>query len=510
MSGAVRRIGLLPLVAAWLLLAHVAPAPALAVDPTFQAATATSTFGESITVEQRVSLPAGVTRVEAYVRSNSGSSIYLAEIDNPGQGAHTLRYEHETPSGSVFPNTRFEVGFRVTSQEGTFIDGPPASLTYGDDRFAWRTIEGDVVRIHWYEGDEGFGRRALEVGERAVEEATTLLGVQETEPIDFFVYADRSAFYDVLGNSLQENVGGLAWPPTRTLFANIAPSEVSDPWVSAVVPHELAHIVFYTATRNPYREPPHWLNEGLAEYLAKGYSRDDRANVERAVRSGDLMPLHALALQFPSTAERFSLGYDESVSAIDYMIRAHGEEALVRLIRSYADGVSDDAAFSAALGVDLAGFEAGWLADLGADTPAPYGPRPAPVGPLPPGWNAAPIATGPPVASPPPEVDERAELGTVIVIGVILLFGVVIVLGILVAARGLNRGETLLQQPTGLAAPPRRWSDEAPSDEAPSDDRAEDRPADEVVREVAELDARFAPPGTEAPESGPDRRPDDR
>jgi len=33
--------------------------------------------------------------------------------------------------------------------------------------------------------------------------------------------------------------------------------------------------------------------------------------------------------------------------------------------------VSDDAAFSAALGVDVAGFEAGWLADLGISEPVP-------------------------------------------------------------------------------------------------------------------------------------------
>ena len=88
-----------------------------------------------------------------------------------------------------------------------------------------------------------------------------------------------------------------------------------------MVPHELTHIVFDTATRNVYHEAPHWLNEGLADYLAVGYGADARGNVERAVRNGDLMPLHALVLRFPSTAARFSLAYDESVSAVDYLIR---------------------------------------------------------------------------------------------------------------------------------------------------------------------------------------------
>ncbi len=169
------------------------------------------------------------------------------------------------------------------------------------------------------------------------------------------------------------------------MFANIAPSEVADPWVSLVVPHELTHIVFETATRNVYHSPPHWLNEGLADYLAVGYASDARGNVERAVRNGDLMPLHALVLRFPSTADRFSLGYDESVSAVDYLVRTHGQEALVQLIRSYADGLADDDAFTAALNVDVAGFEAGWLADLGAEVPVPVRPAPGAAGAAPAG-----------------------------------------------------------------------------------------------------------------------------
>jgi hypothetical protein len=463
------------------LLALSAPAGVLAADPTFERATATQRFGEGISVEQRVSLPSGVQRVEAYVRSTSGPGTFLAEIRNPGAGAQTLRYTDQTPPGSLMPNTLVELGFRITLADGSFVDGPPARVRYEDDRFDWQTIEGDVVRIHWYQGNQGFAKRALDIGDRAVKEAAALLGVDESLPIDFYVYAERDAFYDVIGPALQENVGGLAIPEIRTLFANIAPSEVADPWVSLVVPHELTHIVFDTATRNDYHEPPHWLNEGLADYLAVGYAADARRNVERAAGNDDLMPLHALVLRFPSTADRFSLGYDESVSAIDYLVRTYGQDALVALIQGYAGGVADDDAFQAALGVDVAGFEAGWLADLGVDEPVPYGPKPAPPGPLPPGWNAAPLPTGPPVATPPPPGSDLpgddTGLGTTLVIGVGVLFAIVVLLGILVVARGLNRGDPLLP-PAGVAAAP--TGENAPEPELPTD--------------LGALDARLAPP----------------
>jgi hypothetical protein len=483
-----------------LALALLAPAGVLAADPTFEKGTSTQKFGENITVEQRVTLPSGVVRVEAYVRTPGTTSTFLATVPNPGAGTHTLTYVDETPSGSVMPNTVVELGFRITLADGSFVDGPPIRVRYEDDRFAWQTLEGDIVRIHWYEGSQQFGQRALDIGDKAVRNAAALLGVEETVPIDFYVYADRDAFYDVLGPSLQENVGGLAIPEIRTLFANIAPSDVADPWVSLVVPHELTHIVFDTATRNAYHSPPHWLNEGLADYLAIGYASDARNNVEQAARAGDLMPLHAIVLRFPSTADRFSLAYDESVSAVDYLIRTYGKDALVKLIRSYADGVSDDAAFTAALGVDAAGFEAGWLSDVGVKDPAPFGPKPAPPGPLPPGWGAAPVASGPPVATPPPASGGldggSSDVGTTIVIGVVLLFGIVVVLGIIVVARGLNRGDALLPPPAG----PSTWSSSQPS----SPDR-EPPPAPQGS-DLAALDARFAP-GPADPPGPPDMAP---
>ncbi|HUQ43502.1 MAG TPA: peptidase MA family metallohydrolase [Candidatus Limnocylindria bacterium] len=445
MARAARRAMVLALLASALLIPT-----AFAADPTFQAAKATATFLDSISVEQRVTLPSGVNRIEAVVRSGTEGRTFLAEIANPGAGEQTLRYRHETPSGSLYPNTVVELGFRITLDDGTTIDGPTDRVRYEDTRFTWKTLEGELVRIHWVEGDDAFGRRALRIGDEAVKNATELLGVQETEPVDFFVYGDRDAFYDVLGPALQENVGGIALADIRTMFANIAPSQGNDPWVSIVVPHELTHLVFDTATRNVYHAPPHWLNEGLADYLAQGFNGGMRANVEAAARTGNLMPLHAMAGRFPSTAERFSLAYDESVSAIDYLIRTHGQDALVKLIRSYAGGVSDDEAFTAALGVDAAGFESGWLTDLGVEPPVPFGPKPAPLGPLPPGWGEAPAPTGPPVASPPPagptDIDGGGDVFAWVGLAILVVIVVVVVIGIAVVARGLSRGEPL---PTG-------------------------------------------------------------
>jgi Peptidase MA superfamily len=377
------------------------PALARAADPVFGTPSIDAIFGRGIDVAQPVRLDGPPARVELLLRYADAPGPLVIEVPAPTSGGDvTLRYSVGEADGHTLPNTPVEARWRITPSDGSeAVVGPAASDVYDDQRFAWKTVSGDVVRVHWYEGDEAFGRRALDIGEQAIAETGKLLGVSETEPVDFFIYADQSAFYDALGPGTRENVGGQAVASIRTLFALIGPGSIDDPWVGIVVPHELTHLVFDSAVSNPYHFPPRWLNEGVAVYLSQGYDSSDRGSVARAARDGSLIPLAGLTGQFPTSAEQFFLAYAESVSAVDYFIRTHGQDALVALIRSYADGRTDDEAFQSAVGMDLAAFDAAWIADLGADTPVRYGPQPAPAGPQPAAWAGSPASGSPPPGS---------------------------------------------------------------------------------------------------------------
>lgn len=398
---------------ALLLLGLLGAAPAAAAEPTFGAPTAEATFGEGIVFRQPVDNPVALDRVEILLEYPDALGPFVVESAGPTPaGSRELVHRYALgEDGHLVPNTTIIARWRLVPADRTIPPsvGPPVRVVYEDTRFEWRTRRGDLVRLHWYEGSDAFGRRALEIAETAVRDAADFMGVTETEPIDFFVYADQRPFYDALGPATRENVGGQAHSDIRTMFALIEPSELNDRWVGIVIPHELTHLVFDTAVRNPYHFPPRWLNEGVATYLSEGYTASDRATVEAAASAGRLMPLRALGGQFPTSAERFYLAYAESVSAVAFLVREQGEEALVRLIQTYADGVSNDEAFQAAVGTDLAGFEQAWLDDLGAPLPTEHGPLPAPAGPLPAEWTdgSAPGPTVPPddTASPAPTAD---------------------------------------------------------------------------------------------------------
>ena len=373
-----------------------------AAEPTFGTPTATSKFGVGIDFTQPFHVDEPLARVELLLTFADEIGPTVNEVPLSQAEGDQLTYQLET-AGQLFliPNTKVKAQWRLflASDPETGVLGPELRTVYADDRFDWKTVSGDLVRVHWYEGSEEFARKALKLGEDEVRDTSKLLGVTETEPVDFFVYANRDDFYGALGPGAHENVAGTAYAYIRTLLGLIPPNQIDDSLIAVRIPHEFVHLVFDTASSNPYHGAPRWLNEGLAVYQSEGYGGDDRGAVERAARSGTLIPLDGLTGQFPN-GDDFFLAYSESVAAVDYMVRTHGSDALVTLINSYAEGRTDDEAFTDALGLDMTDFGEAWFKDVDAKAPTKYGPQPEERGPVPEAWTGA--VPGVPASSPVP------------------------------------------------------------------------------------------------------------
>ncbi len=264
------------LLAALVALALVAPATVAATEAsaTFGQPSATSTFGEEIVFRQEFASPVPLARVEILLEFTGSIGPSVTQVEGAtAAGSRALVYRLILADGGhIYPNSPLTARWRLVPADRTIepMVGPPVTVTYADTRFAWKTLVGDIVNVHWYEGSNAFGRRALAIGDKAVREASAFLGVTESEPIDFFIYADEPAFYDAVGPSTRENVVGTAIAEIRTMFGLIPPNEVSTAEVARTVPHELTHLVFDTAVQNPYHHPPRWLDEGVATYLTFG------------------------------------------------------------------------------------------------------------------------------------------------------------------------------------------------------------------------------------------------
>jgi len=366
---------------------------------------AKSTYGQLIEFQQPATLPVGTSRVEILLDFPGGDGPVVADVGVGVAGTPTiLAFNYDTTTSHVYPNTKVGARWRITLADGTTEVGPRVTTTYADTGFQWQSKTGGIVRVHWYEGGEALARQVLTSAQAGIEKATTLLGVTETEPIDVFVYGSEDAFFAAAGPGTREWAGAFALPDIRTLIALIPPDQVSPAVINDYIPHELTHVVFDTAVKNRYHQPPRWLNEGFAVYMSLGFGPDDRTALRRGVADDRIIPLEALTGLFPTTDLQGRLAYAEGVSAVSYIVDTFGPDALAKLIGAYAGGVSDDEAFLAGLGLTVAAFEAEWMSSIGAHAPARAGPLPAPPGPVPSGWTgqSATGATSPAPGSPAP------------------------------------------------------------------------------------------------------------
>lgn len=384
------------------------PAVAGADGAVFAPPTASGRLGTPVTFSQTFTAAAAPGRVELLSEVPGVDTTLVTPAVVSGQGpfeATVSDPEH------ILPNTTIRYRFRVVGTDGSTSVGPSGSITIADDRYAWQTKLGSLVRLHWYAGDAAFAAKAVQIGDDAVARVAKLLGVTETQPIDFFIYDSAAGLDGALGPGTSEFVAGRAVPPIRTLFAEIDPDQIGSDWVSTVIPHELTHLVFDTATHGPLSAPPLWLNEGLAVYESEGDDAPDQARLRAAVANGTIIPLTGLDGPFPQRQELFYLSYAEAVSAVDFLVHDYGQPKLVALVRSYARGVTDDEAFAAATGGDVAAFQVAWLRHIGATPPTAYGPLAPPPGSTPPGWGGSGAGMGP-AGTPGPGAPSIAPLGS--------------------------------------------------------------------------------------------------
>jgi hypothetical protein len=391
---------------ATLAFALLAPAVALGADPTFGPPSVRAVLGEPLTFTSTIDGATDVASVDVVIHllGNPTSVIVNAgtQINNVYQAQADIDISSSAvcnclASGQSAPNTQFDYQFRVTASDGSTTFGPVAQAVFEDTRFEWQTLAQDQVVVHWYAGDQAFGQSAADVANGAIDEASQLLGVTLDKPVDLFVYNTEDDMRSAISPS-RENVAGEAHPDIDTMYVWIPSNEGAETFAGTLIRHELTHLVFHRAVDNPYHGVPRWLDEGTAVYLSEGYTDYWKNFVNGGIASHSLIPLNGLAGLFPSVQAEFYLAYGESVAAVDYFVRTYGDETFWNLVKSYANGVSDDEAFTAATGGDVEAFNAAWFASVNVTPPDPAGPQPGAPGPVPSDWAADPAA--PPTLSP--------------------------------------------------------------------------------------------------------------
>jgi hypothetical protein len=351
-------------------LALVAAAPAAAFDG-FGVSSADSTYGVEIRFEVALAGDAP-DALELLIRTPGTDAAFVAPVVPSGSRA---TYVWNTAVDHVTPNTPITYQWRATDAGQTTLSDE-GTIRYADDRegLDWQSEQLGQATVHWYGDAAGQARRFGELTALGVERAEEVLGTRLAGPVDVFVYEAQADFFGALGPGAREWTGAAAYSELRTIFMWLGGGSTA--YLEQAMVHEVAHIVFFDATDNPYHEPARWLNEGLASWMEDFEGSEERSIVELEASGGGLFSFEAITAQFPVSDRGGRLSYAQGTTMVDMIADRYGREALAAIAAAYRDGASDAEALEAGTGIPAEQLYADFFAEFGVEQPSPIQPEP--------------------------------------------------------------------------------------------------------------------------------------
>jgi hypothetical protein len=106
------------------------------------------------------------------------------------------------------------------------------------------------------------------------------------------------------------------------------------------------------------------LHDGFAVHFSGEKSIVRMKTLWTASLSRTLLPLRELDFGFPDDAVETPIAYAQSADLVRYMLRTRDRERLIAMLRRVRGGQTFDSALTDSYGLDVAGLEEEWLADV--------------------------------------------------------------------------------------------------------------------------------------------------
>jgi WD40 repeat protein len=218
------------------------------------------------------------------------------------------------------------------------------------DEFKWSIYHSTHFDVYFYEEERPSLQRVVDSAESAYLDLSQKFNYQISKKIPLIYYATHSAFEqsNVILNFIPEGVGAFAEPARNRM---VLPIDMPDDELLELITHELTHIFEYEILfqgkfgKNLTANPPQWLMEGLASFMAEDEDSRDRMVLRDAVVNDRIPRVSAGAQGY------FAYRFGHSV--FRYIQETYGWEGLRDFIYEYRNtlGNSIDRALKRAFNV---------------------------------------------------------------------------------------------------------------------------------------------------------------
>ena len=200
------------------------------------------------------------------------------------------------------------------------------------DTFNWNVYHSTHFDVYFYDEERESLQRVVDAAESAYLDLSQKFNYQISKKIPLIYYHTHSAFEqtNVMLNFVPEGVGAFA---ERARNRMVLPIDMPDDELLELITHELTHIFEYEILfqgkfgKNITANPPDWLMEGLASYMAQDEDSRDRMVLRDAVVN-DRIPRISLN-------PRGYFAYRFGHAVFKYMQETYGWEGLRDFIYEY-------------------------------------------------------------------------------------------------------------------------------------------------------------------------------
>jgi hypothetical protein len=207
--------------------------------------------------------------------------------------------------------------------------------------------------IYYSEGRYADAKVAAGLAEECWEAVGRELGLAPTRRVRLYLASTQAELEALCGGPEDFRLAGRARPGQSGIVLRLQGATQER---QAVLAHEIVHVALGQALEPHGVEPPQWLTEGLAEYIADAVTPGDQRRHAR----GQPLPMASLHVAFPHRPRQSNLAYAQSRSFVEFVVRKTGDKALGSLVRALGETGDIEQAFMRAYGRSLADFEAEW------------------------------------------------------------------------------------------------------------------------------------------------------
>ena len=220
-------------------------------------------------------------------------------------------------------------------------------------------FEGCSVTYH-----RGHAALARDVGRSVgaiLRELNAELGVHLSAPVKVRLTVDAAEFRRRIGPRTPE--WSLAVARLERNEIVVRADQLNLGHLNAVMPmlrHELCHLALHTVERRRRRRLPLWFHEGVACHVSGVSLFKDWRAFDVAGAQGTLLPLAALAEQFPKDAASARLAYLQSEDFLRFVTRERSKDAIRWILDAFRRSGHFEDAVGQAVGESLASLESRW------------------------------------------------------------------------------------------------------------------------------------------------------